>query len=346
MLKITPTIITGFTLVILLLTSCMSNNSFTPKNENEKLAINGIDTIFLISSDIVDYLPEKLRKHEDIIEYFKNYLKVGDEFYLHSHVNLDAIANLQMDVVDAEKSSNEGNDIIIMSKSTFKAFKSVVKSSGSAFNTAWSAMDLLEIERKRNELQGKYSTKTIDDFIFVEKAINKYLYYSYVDPFQNEMKKIENHSSIRTLAKSITQEQYEELGVKSKLEKLIKLQSAGNEIRKILIFNKMIGRISAILVLQEVNRIKSFWKSNASENANSIGLFNSFSNILIELKTNLTEDRKYIQANREDWSQSTISDLEKVISGYENAVAIEIDDLLINEKPQPNWTLFKDAKYH
>jgi hypothetical protein len=327
----------------LILTSCGGGgNSSSTETKNNKII--ALDTCINNSKEITDFLPNKVKKHEDISSFLRLYVKVGDKFYSNFYQNLNNQADLEMDVADMNKTNDEGTDVVKMFKGTYKSYKALKKTAKGALKTAWSGKDLLELEDKRKELKNKYSTVVLDSFQFAENAVNKYLYYSYVKPYKEEMDRIKSHNSIRTMPKTYTKDQEKELKFNNTLEKFISLQKEGNEIRKILVFNEMTEKKYPELVKQQVSEILTFWESEKNEYENETELFKDFSKKIVELKSNLKDKKDFLKNNKDDWNQNAISDFEAIISKYEEAIKNEILNLEINEMNQPNWTIFKESK--
>jgi hypothetical protein len=327
----------------LILTSCGGGgNSSSTESKNNKII--ALDTCINNSKEITDFLPIRLKKHEDISSFLRQYVEVGDKFYSNFYQNLNNQADLEMDVTEMNKTNNEGTDVIKMFKGTYKSFKALKKTAKGALKTAWSGKDLLELEDQRAELKRKYSKEVLDSFQFAENAVNKYLYYSYVKPYKEEITRIKSHTSIRTMPKTYTKDQEKELEFDNTLEEFIALQKEGNEIRKIFVFNELTKKKYTELVNQEVTAISTFWESDKIEYENETELFKYFSKKIVELKANLKNKKEYLKANNGDWNQNAISDFEAIISRYEKAIKNEVFNLKINEMTQPNWTIFKESK--
>ncbi len=226
--------------LFVLFSSCNSSPE-NSKTETETSKTNSLDDRISNSSDIADFLPAVIKKHEDVTDFLCSYVKVGDNFYSHFYQNLNNQAELEGAFTDMNE-GDDGKDVVKSFKKTYKSLKQVRKSTVAVLKTAWSGKDLLTLEDKRNELKNKYSIKVIDSFKYVEKAIDKYLYYSYANPAKGELEKIKNHNSFRTMPSTFTKDQKKELDINSTLKKFISLQKSANEIRKILVFNKLIGR--------------------------------------------------------------------------------------------------------
>lgn len=272
------------------------------------------------------------------------YVNVGDKFYSNFYENLNNQAALEMDLTDMNNTNDEGTDAVKIFKGTYKSYKAIKKTAKGALKTAWSGKDLLELEDKRAELKSKYSTAVLDSFQFVENAVNKYLYYSYVKPYKQETDRIKSHISIRTMPNTYTKDQEEELKFNNTLEQFIALQKEGNEIRKILVFNEMIEKKYPELVKQQVSAISNFWESDKFEYENETELFKNFSREVVELKSNLKDKKDFLKSNEDDWNQNSVSNFEEIISRYEEVIKNEILNLEINEMTQPNWTIFKESK--
>lgn len=339
----------GFTGLIL--TSCggggnssSSSLSSSSSIETENNKIIALDTSINMSKEITDFLPNKVKKHEDICSFLRLYVTVGDKFYSNFYQNLNNQAETEMDVTEMNRANDEGTDFVKMAKGTYKSIKSLKKTTKGALKTAWSGKDLLELEDKRKEIKNKYSTVVLDSFQFAENAVNKYLYYSYVKPYKEEMIRIKSHNSIRTMPKTYTIDQEKELKFSNTLEYFISLQKEGNEIRKILVFNEMTEKKYPELVKQQVLEISTFWESDKNEYENETELFKDFSNKIVELKVNLKDKKDFLKNNKDDWNQNAISDFETIISNYQDVIKNEILNLEINEMAQPNWTIFKESK--
>ena len=349
----------------LFLFSC-NNSSNTEKAENEKVQINRFDinnstnkekiekeiktqanrlnTNLLVSNSIADFFPNIVKKHDDVSQFLSSYVQVGDKIGSHSYENLNNFDVSEEDVSDMQETNNEGKDYIKMFKKTYTSIKNLKKTAWGAFKTGWSGKDLLSLEDKRKELINKYSAKVLDSFRFVEKAIDKYYYYSYLNPYNKEMEKINSRKSIRTMPITFTKDQRKELKINTTLEKFIELQKAGNEVRKVLIFNKLVGKEYSDLIKFQLNKISTFLESDNSEYENDTKLFKSFVNKLVDLKADLKEKKDYLKNNKDDWSATSVNDLEMVIARYEDAVKNELQNLNINELPEIKWSVFKDAK--
>jgi hypothetical protein len=326
-----------------ILTSCGGggNSSSTETKDNKIIAL---DTSIKSSEEITDFLPIKVKKHEDISSFLRLYVKVGDKFYSNFYQNLNNQAELEMNVEEMNKTNDEGTDVLKMFKKTYKSYKVLKKTAKGALKTAWSGKDLLELEDKRKELKSKYSTVVIDSFQFAENAVNKYLYYSYVKPYKEEIERIKSHNSIRTMPKTYTKDQEKELNFNATLDKFIDLQKEGNKIRKTLVFNEMLDKKYLELIKEQTTAISMFWESDQFEYNNETELFKEFSDTLVELKKNLKEKKEFLKTNQEDWNENSIIDFEGIITKYEDAINNEILNLQINEMPQPNWTIFKESK--
>ncbi len=329
--------------ITLILTSCSDvGSSKSSETKNKKIIV--LDTCINNSKEITDFIPIRLKKHEDISSFLRQYVEVGDKFYSNYYQNLNNQADLEMDVTEMNKTNNEGTDVIKMFKGTYKSFKALKKTAKGALKTAWSGKDLLELEDKRTELKNKYSTLVIDSFRFAENAVNKYLYYSYVKPYKEEMNKIKSHNSIRTMPKTYTKDQEKELNFKNTLEDFVRLQKEGNEIRKILVFNEMRDKKYPELIKEQIYEISTFWESTEIEYENETELFKDFSKKIVELKSNLKDKKDFLKNNKDDWNQNAINDFEAIISKYQKAIKSEILNLGINEMDQPKWTIFKESK--
>ena len=329
--------------ITLLLTSCGGGGS-SKSSETKDSKIIALDTCINNSKEITDFLPNSVKKHEDISSFLRLYVEVGDKFYSNFYQNLNNQADLEMDVTEMNKNNDEGTDVVKMFKGTYKSYKALKKTAKGALKTAWSGKDLLKLEDKRTELKNKYSTVVLDSFQFAENAVNKYLYYSYVKPYKEEMDRIKSHNSIRTMPKTYTKEQEKELKFNNTLEAFISLQKEGNEIRKILVFNEMRDKKYPELVKQQISEISTFWESDKTEYENETELFKDFSSKIVELKSNLKDKKDFLKNNKDDWNQNAINDFETIISKYEEAIKNEILNLGINEMAQPNWTIFKESK--
>jgi hypothetical protein len=323
------------------------NSSSSPSsNENKNNKIIELDTCINNSKEITEFLPNRVKKHEDICSFLSLYVTVGDKFYSNFYQNLNNQAEVEMDVTDMNKTNDEGTDAVKMIKGTYKSIKSLKKTTKGALKTAWSGKDLLELEDKRTEIQNKYSDVVLDSFQFAENAVNKYLYYSYVKPYKEEMIRIKSHNSIRTMPKTFATDQEKELKFNNTLEKFIALQKEGNKIRKVLVFNELAERKHPELVRQQVSEISTFWESEKNEYENKTELFKDFSNKIVEVKSDLKDKKDFLKNNKDDWNQNAISDFEAIIYKYEEAIKNEILNLEINEMKQPDWTIFKESKMY
>ncbi len=141
---------------------------------------------------------------------------------------------------------------------------------------------------------------------------------------------------------TFTSDQIKELNIDKTLENFIELQKSGNEIRKVLVFNKISGKEYSDLIKFQIDEISAFWESNSSDYENGTKLFQTFSSKLVDFKADLKEKKDFLSNNRNDWNETTVSDLETVISRYNDAVKNELEDLNINELPEIDWTIFKD----
>ena len=326
-----------------LLNSCNSGSK-SNKSEKEQEKINQLDTSIVISNSITEFLPLKVQKHDDINKFLNSYVEVCDKFYTHFYDNLNNQATLQEDLAEMDEANKDEKDVIKSFKKTFKSFKSLKKTTTGAVKTVWSGMGLLTLDDKKKELTAKYSKEVLDSFHFVEKAIDKYLYYSYSNPYAVEMEKIKSKTSIRILPSTFTKDQKKELQISKTLDNFIDLQKEGNEIRKLLVFNKMGGREYPELIKSQITDIYTFWESANLSYKNETKLFNSFATKLVDLKTDIKEKKDFLKENKNDWSATAISDLESVIARYEEAVKKEINSLDINKLPEVSWSMFEDAK--
>lgn len=337
------TIIGLINFTTLILTSCGGGSS-SESSETKNNKIIALDTCINYSKEITEYLPIKIKKHEDISSFLKLYVNVGDKFYTNFYQNLNNQAELEMNISDMNKTNNESDDVVKVFKGTFKSIKTLRKTAKGVIKTAWSGKDLLELEDKMAELKNKYSTVVIDSFQFAENSVNKYLYYSYVKPYKEEMDRIKSHNSIRTMPKTYTKDQEKELKFNKTLDNFIDLQKEGSEIRKILVFNEMAENKYPELVKQQVSDILTYWESDITEYLNETKLFKDFSIKITELKSDLKTKKEYLKNNIDDWNQNAINDFEEIINKYEVAIKNEILNLEINEMTQPNWTIFKESK--
>ena len=275
---------------LLFLVSCSNHSN---KTEAEKEQINRLDTSIVVSSLITDFLPNNVKKHNDVSQFLNSYVEVGDKFYSHFYENLNNQAKLEENVSDMNEANNEGDDVVKIFKSTRKSFKELKNTTKGAIKSVWAAKDLLTLEEKRSELINKYSTTVVDSFQFAEKAVDKYLYYSYVNPYQEEMKKIKSFNSIRSMPTTFTSDQIKELNIDKTLENFIELQKSGNEIRKVLVFNKISGKEYSDLIKFQIDEISAFWESNSSDYENGTKLFQTFSSKLVDFKADLKEKKRF-----------------------------------------------------
>lgn len=312
----------------------------------EKVVIR-LDTCLNYSDDIDDHLPERIKKHADVSEFLQEYVAVGDEFYSNFYRNLKDLADGQMEVDEMEVVNKEGDDLIDMIKHTRNAYKSLKRTGTGVLRTAWSGKDLLVLEDRRKELGKKYSKKVLDSFTVAERAVDKYLYYSFVLPNKTEITRIQNHTSIRIIPSGYGEEVVKEFEFEDLLEHFIALQKRGNEVRKILVFNDLAGkRYCSGLVNQEIASLLNFWNSEEEEYKSRSKLFYDFSKELTKLKRELKEREETLMRNGEDWNEKSVGAFQVVLRRYEKAIRTEVENLNISRMAQPNWSIFKEAKKH
>ena len=193
-------IIGATSFVAFVLASCGGGGGESTSSEKApERKIIVLDTCLNESKDITDYLPDRVKKHEDICAFLRSFVRVGDRFYSNFYQNLNNQAETEMDVSDMNKANDEEKDIVTALKGTYKSLKAIKRTAKGALKTAWSGKDLLDLENQRNEIKSRYSSKVLDSMQLAENTVNKYLYYSYVRPYKEEAARIKSHSSIRTM---------------------------------------------------------------------------------------------------------------------------------------------------
>ena len=317
--------------------------SCSKSTENKNIEINPLDTSININYDIENFMPQKILNHDDILNYEKQFIEIGDEFYSKLYNNLYEIAELELNVSNSEKTKNNKTNTLELVENNYNTFKAIKSLSLSVLNTAWSGKDILELERKKNKILQKYSKAVLDSFQITGKALDKYLYYSYVKPITEEMNKINIHNSIWLLPDNYTEDLDEEFKFKLMLDKFTELHKEGNNIRKVLILNQLKKELKFELINNQTTAILNYWESNNLEFETNSKLLNNFTELLHELKLNLNSCKLLLEKNKEDWNQDLTNDIDKLISNYELAITNEILNLEITEMPQPEWSIWETS---
>jgi hypothetical protein len=326
--------------ILFFLVSC--DDSDVKSNVVKNKIIVELDTCLSNSKNIMDYLPKRIKKHNDLSSYLRLYVDIGDDFYSKMYQNLNIQADIEMSITDMNKTNNESDDIVDVFKGTYKSVKTLKRTLKFTFKTVWAGKDLFKLEENRGQLKSKYSTLVIDSFKFVENAINKYLYYSFVKPYKEELSRIKAHKSIRIMPKGYNRDTDKEVKFKNILEDFIELQKESNDIRKIIVYNDINQRDCSGLIKYQVSSILSFWESEDIDYKNETKLFRNFTHKLVRLKNRLSKANDYLNNNNDDWNQKTIKNCSAIILMYDELIKNEILSLNINEFKQPDWTIFKE----
>jgi hypothetical protein len=338
-----------YLLVFLVVTSCgQPGATSVPGNEealrSEPEEVIALDTCLRMSDEIDYYLPEMIRKHEDASEYIREYLAAGDKFYTSLNDNLENMAALKMDVTEMNEVNDGGSDIVAMVSNTRKAYKNLRHSSMGVLGTIWSGKDLLVLEERRNELMTKYSNAVQEALDSCERAVDKYLYYAYVEPFKRESERIENGTSIRSIPTVYADEAKEGMKFDALLNSFIELQAEGNAIKKILAFNELEMNECSELVSDEIADIMRFWTGEEHDLTPRTKLFSAFTKKLVTVKRELRGRLVQLNENSEDRNERAITALKEVCDRYDNVVQELLAELEPNQMPQPAWKLFRETK--
>lgn len=312
-----------------------------PSQPEEVIAL---DTCLRLSDQIEHYLPALIRKHDDASEYIREYLAAGDKFYNSMNDNLENMASLNMDVTEMNEVNDDGSDIVAMVSSTRKAYKNLRHSSMGVLGTIWNGKDLLVLEERRNELMSKYSIAVQEALDSCEKAVDKYLYYAYVEPFKRESERIEKGTSIRSIPREFGEEAKEGMKFDVLLNDFIDLQTEGNAIKKILALNELEVNECSALVSDEIADITLFWNGEEQDLTARTKLFSAFTKELVSVKRELRGRLAQLNENSDDRNERAVTALKEVCDRYDHAVQELLAELEPSQMRQPAWKLFKETK--